>query len=661
MLFKSDKSQITIFIILGLAMFTLVFVSIYFAVSTQVVSDTPVLRRTPVSFRDYVEICLEDVSRVAIMNLGYQGAYIELPSFVRSDLSSFISLDSQSRFGIPSWFYKGSYRIPSFNDMSLEISSIVEERLLLCLDGFSGFNEKFDVEQKSPLVASTTISENTVFVEIDYNIDVISKDSLQIESYESFNVIHNVKLGKMHELGKRIVYSEVKNTNFEQSLIDLMSMNPEIPITTMTFSPRPDEWYLDNIEREIDLMIYNYLTLVRFEGTNHIPFLADESVYQRFRGFNLLDYRAGNIPEGRPDDAYEYFNLYYNPLDLPNDYDYSSIDFSDISVNVKYYPSDNLRVVARPNTGGILRTSMARFPGTPIQFPLQVGHFTYDVDFLLEINMYDEYAFSGDGYVLRFALPVSIRSNMPNKDSQGFVLQEAPVQFENPCDDLDGDYRIRVQGLEGGIDGLDLRGARISFDCISFGCSLGTTRAEYGTYMLSTGLPSTCSGGFFNVEKEGYLPVQVQHLGQRDVVIELQKVETFSVDVAVHSSQNLGFSRPLRDYEIALVRIVPFEHGEEQVILIEQNSDEFIELLADNGKYMIDIVLIDDATNHIIGGYKGPFEYDYTDTFSRRNILLSLVEYNPRPIPLSPEAQFMIMEYIENGEYTDALIPRFFS
>ena len=662
MLINLKKAQITIFILLGLALFAIVSLSIYFSMSTQTISETQAFRRTPTSFRDYVEICLEEVSRTALLNVGFQGGYIELPFSMRMDSDSFLRYDSQGFFGVPAWFYKGSFRIPSLTDIELEISSVVERDLNICLDEFSGFRESYDVIEKSPLFVVTTISDDAVFVEAEYEIDVISRSSDQTESFSVFTHNHDVKLGTIHELAKRIVHSEVENTNFENAMIDLIAANPDIPLTHMSFSAKPESWYVENIIREIELMIFYNMQLVRFRGTNHPPFEAPNSEYEKFRGLTVLDLRQDRIPEGRPYDAYEYFNLFFDPNDLPDDYDAREISFSDIGAAVKYHPNRNLNVNVNPSTAGVMRTNMARFPGTPIPFPVQVGHFTYDVNYMVEINLFDENAFSGNGYLFRFALPVSVKSNEPNKEYQGFSLSSAPSQFTDPCDETEGLYTIQVTGMKGGMTDIVLDGVDVSYDCIIFGCYLGSTAAEQGTYMLSTGLPSACSGGFINLEKEGYLSARQQHLGNDEIIIEMQKVEEFDVIVDVRHRDHLFLAEPLRESLTAILRVTPEKYGEEQVFVFDASAEpQKITLLADNGKYLIDLLLIediDDDTDWIIGGYKGVFEYDYSDTFLRNELVVSAVEV-PIVIPFTPERQFEVMEFIEQGSYLEEVKPRF--
>ncbi|MFP4656531.1 MAG: hypothetical protein ACLFNK_03040 [Candidatus Woesearchaeota archaeon] len=659
--YSSRKSQVSIFIIAGMVVLSLIGIAIYFATATQQVVDTQTFRKTPTSFRDYVEICMEDTTESALNNIGFQGGYLELPYYIRANDDAFISLGSRDEFGIPSWYFKGESRVPTIEGMEREISGYVEDNIHSCLYDFEGFSE-YNVTEREPIDVDTVISDDKVSVEAYYPIDVSAEKASQTDYYEDFHADVRVKLGRMHELGKRIVHSEARNTNFEMELFNQMSAHPDIPITHQSFSARQERWSVDEIREEINLLIFYNLQRVRFKGTDYPDFDLPEDEYERFEGHDALDVKEGNIPEDVPADSYDYFNLFFDPNELPEDYDMDSeMSFEDIAAIVKYYPDDYLSVNIRPSSAGMISTNMLRLPNLGIPFPIQMGHFTYDVDFLVEINLVDEDAFQGDGYVFRFALPVSIKSNLPDKEADSFTLESEPVQFEDPCDDVTGEYTIEVLGRVGGYTNNPLRGAEISYDCLQFGCKLGETRAEAGTYRLTTGIPSSCSGGFINVEKEGYLPVREQHVqDQKDIQIDMKKLETYTVDVEKRRSNALSSAQPIGDDEVVVGTLDPADHDE--VIAFEFVPGEplpEIELIEDGAEYEVDLLLID-RDGSVTGGYKGDFEYDYMDATGRNKIVFSVAELSPTPLPVDkPENQMEIFEYIESDKYQEEAHPRF--
>ena len=658
---NNRKSQVTIFIIAGLVVISLVGIVIYFATATQQVSQGQTFRRTPVSFRDYIEICAEEIAIDAINNIGYQGGYMELPFFIRANDAAFISLGGRREFGVPSWYFRGDLRIPTISSMEIEISNHVEENINNCLSDFSGYSD-YNVTERQPLSVNTVIARDSVSLDIDYPVDVIADRASQSEFYEDFNVDISVKLGKMHELARRIIYSEIRNMNFERELFNLMSMHPDIPITHQSFSPRQERWSLEDIRNEINLLIFYNLQRVRFKGTDYLPFDLPERDYERFSGYTALDAAEGRTPNNAPEDAYDFFNLFYDPNDLPENFNADRrMSFDDIKAIVRHHGIDYLSVNARPSSGGMLVTNFARFPVMNIPFPIQMGHFVYDVDLLLEINLLDEDAYRGRGFVFRFAMPVSIKSNAPSKESVAFNLESNPVFFDDPCNELQGDYIFDVVGLQGGMLNQPLRGAEISYDCIQFGCSLGQTRAESGTYRLSSGIPVGCSGGFINVQKDGYLPKRIQHLGnQENVRIHLDKLETFTVQVNTRPSFDLSQSRPVDHHHVVIGVLEP--HDYDDFIAFEYVPGEplpEIELLADNGLYDVQLFMID-YDGAIAGGYTGEFSYNYYHTAGRNRIVFSVAEYSPTPMPLRlPENQLKVMEYLDSEVYVDSIAPRF--
>jgi hypothetical protein len=656
----SKRAQVTLFIIVGLVLVIFTSLAVYISTSSNQVSETQTLERVPTSFTDYIELCIENTAQEAITTLGAQGGYIQVPTFIRIDDQAFISYDPRNQFGVPAWYYKGEYRIPSIGDMETQISRYVENRLDVCLSGFEAFSD-YDVTEKTMPEATTKIADRSVFVDVSYDVDVVAKGS-QVDSFDRFTVTLPVKLGLMHELAQRIVYSEVKNTNFENELINLMSANPDVPITGMSFSGRPETWTVEEVANEIKALIFYNFQGVRFKDTDFIPFEETEGTYERYRGFDLMDYREGRLPsQEAPSDAYDFFNLYFDPNDLPSDYPYEEEDFSMLRTAVKFYPNNDFRIIVRPSSGNLMTSNMATFPGTEIPFPLQVSHFTYDLDFLLELNVLDPDAFTNEQFVFKFALPVSLRKNEPDKETPAVTFYEAPVQFDNPCDSLTDDkVDVRAIGLFAGIDNMELDDVSVSYDCLKFGCYLGQTDSDGGSYRLYTGIPDSCSGGFINLEKEGYLPARKQLIDQDLLRIEMHKMKTFKLEVENTLSNRMGIPEPLDEEYSVIVRIDPYTY--EDTIIQEITSDTTnatVDLLADEGNYFLDILLLDTEYEQVIGGYRGNLTYTYADTIGRDTLKLKVVEYSPRQIPFTAESQLAVMQYINDGLYRSSIKPEF--
>ncbi len=654
------KAQVTLFIALGLVIFILVSVSIYFMTSTKQVAETQTIRRTPTSFQDYIEICLEDTARQAVRNIGSRGGYLEIPYFIRNDRNAFIALDPKAVFGIPAWYYKGEFRIPTVSEMETEISGYVQENIGNCFESYDAYEKSYNVTERSGKEVTTSISKSTVFINLDYAVDVVAEKASQTGSYDAFTVTLPVKLGQMHELAKRITHSERLNANFENELIDLMSGHPDVPITQMDLSCFPEEWDVSAVRDTIKNLVYYNLQRVRFKGTRHASFEQDVSDYERYGGFNLMDMREGRLPDNVPDDSYEFFNLFFD-IEPPTSYRGEDYDFSSLRTAVKYYPDQNFNFIVRPSSGGRMRSSMAQFPGTDIPFCVQMSHFTYDVGFLIEIDIYDESAFGDEGFLFRFALPVNIKSNAAEKEDYLFNTLEAPAQFDDPCEDLEGEYRIKATGIEAGIDNMELKDVDLSYDCRAFGCYLGKTKAERGAYQLITGLPSTCSGGLINAEKDGYLPARIQHRGDaEDITIEMRKIRNFNTSIIIRPSSDLGQRRVLDNDEAVIVRMAPDDHDHEvNMIFDSETQTNLAELVVDEGDYRIEAYLYDEDSNNIYGGYIGNFTYSFADTGSRDRLELPIVRYAPTPLPFNDMAQLQVIQYIRDGSYVEALPPRF--
>lgn len=658
---NTKKGQITVFIILGLFVLVFSLLFIYFRSSGTEISETQGIQRTPSSFEDYIETCLSYTAEDAIKILGSQGGYTVLPDFITRGERSFISLDANGVFGIPSWFNNGKYVIPPIPAMEKEIAYHVETNMDTCLAGFASFAENYEIVKKGDGNASVSISDENVLVLYDYPIEVTTKDDAQTQTFSKFQVNVPVQLGKMHELAKRIIYSENDNFFFEKEIVDLMSADGDIPITGIEFSCSPKTWFVNDVEQELKKDIYYNFPMIRFKGTGYSPFVEPEENYAPFAGKTLLDYRAGDIPKDKPSDAYEFFNLFFDPNELPDDYNPERMDFSGIGTGVKFYPDNYFAFRASPSAGTLMASQLANFPGTDIAFLcLQMNHFTYDVDFLLEVDLYDKKAFYDDGFMFRFAIPVTIKSNEPSKDAIGFSKRiSTPRFFEDSCDDLTGTYDIRARGLFMGIDNLDLDKAEVDFDCIKFGCKLGVTHNDGGAYRLVTGLPSSCSNGFISVKRDGYLPAKIQYQEGTDITVDLKKVKDVEVKVIKHAADNLYATSELDEDDFVVLRITPYDYDD---TLIAQFTNEeptaSVSLVEDYGNYYIDAMLIDDENNRILGGYKGNFTYEYSDSAGKDVLELNIVEFQTS-LPFTAEKQMGIINYIDGDEYQSIVRPRF--
>ena len=181
-----------------------------------------------------------------------------------------------------------------------------------------------------------------------------------------------------------------------------------------------------------------------------------------------------------PADAYEYFHYY---LDI------TKADYSDLGVRIEYNPDWGMEIAARPSDGGILRTATGQGDKDFLRaLCFQFYHFTYDVNYPVLITIRDDDSFSGRGYRMRFALPVQIIHNAPDRADRGTNLFE--TGGTTYCDSDGPLADIRVKGSEDGFSGIDLDGVDLTYDCLKYQCPIGTTQADGGIFRLRTKLPS---------------------------------------------------------------------------------------------------------------------------------------------------------------------------
>ena len=226
---KTKKSQVTLFIIAGLLILLFVSLTIYYR---QVILKEPELLQPEYQpVKDYIQECIADLGADAINLLGSQSGYIEIPNEIKLE-KSYVSLTPLALLKIPYWDYKSKSRIPSIDLMQRQISDYVIENIDLCLNDFQPFQKQFEINQQTDLKITTTIAEEEVIVEANQRIRVknIAKDDLVY--LQNYNAKIPVRLKQMYDLGRRILQEENRKLFLENITMDLMALNPEIPLNS---------------------------------------------------------------------------------------------------------------------------------------------------------------------------------------------------------------------------------------------------------------------------------------------------------------------------------------------------------------------------------------------------------------------------------------------
>ncbi|MFC1691473.1 hypothetical protein ACFL0W_04810 [Nanoarchaeota archaeon] len=413
---KNKKSQITVFIILGLLIVTAGFVIFSVQRSTQkeipldVIIEDVEPEILPV--KTFVESCLNKLSKEAILKLGSHGGYIDplLTTYVdmgfNFDIVNPAEADgvtlSYNQFSfVPYWFYLKSpsecldcqwsiNNIPPNELIEYEIAAYVETNLPVCLDDFKGFEyQNFVVEEQSPPRARAMLAETDVVVGLEYPLEV--RRGERKSEFKNYVVKHQVNLRRILQLSKAIAVTEANYNYLEYVLSHIITINSGIdanllpPIGDADSSFSTTTWILPMVEMKLKDLIRDNIPLLQLNGTKGVE-----------------------KPEFNDDYLQGIYDVFW--LDL------FETSFEELGVSFIYDPSWNIYIDIKPRDGNRLTPESVRSSfGVPFVPSYQSNTYTfyYTVGLPLVIEVKDDEAFDKEGYSFLFAIEANLKNNRP--------------------------------------------------------------------------------------------------------------------------------------------------------------------------------------------------------------------------------------------------------
>lgn len=677
------RGQISIFLIVSLV--TVIAVGTILFARHALLVKQPVIDPFVEPVKRYTQTCIESTARNGLDRIGQQAGYVVVPQFILSDSRAYANYGPLK---IPFWFLDGQERIPSFEYIQSELASYVEKNIGRCLQNYSYFENDFIIDTGEPKV-KVSVTEEDVIVELAMDVSVSDRLQEKKVRLQKFEGAVNVPLKRMYQLASDILQAENERAFFENVTIDLMAMNENIPFTGFEFKCGKLQWKLTDIQKEIDDMLYFHLPKVRFKGTDFEPFLAPDKEYEYFRQFTLEKAEEGKYPDKEPpEDAWDYFHLV-----LPLEGKYPGFRAGTL------YPHGQMQIRARPSDGNTLYADSGSGPSLLRFVCFQLYHFSYDVNYPVIVYVRDDTS----GYVFRFAIPVIVDHNAPDRTSRSFGTYQAPIPFSGACDSLNGiKYSISASGFDtvAGIPDFPLI-ANISFHCYKYRCELGRTLPDEdaaGKRRLLTQLPDNCVGGYVIAEADGYLPAQVQVTTDKEasgiIQLQLTAVKNLSLDIVkkpvfYETGEVRDEQLALREDESVLLtlrayripELLPYPDYFVQAYFdgnVSQNDDTAsVKLIAADTLYRLDATLIrkargnvgssssniggsDNNGDRIIGGWRGNFTISAADVLAGKAFRLAVADIRPTPIT---DAQLgdAVVFLEENDNYRQQLRPKVIS
>ena len=658
---KMKKAQVSQFMLIGIILLLAVSVVIYIQENSLLFRPSVVMPANVRPVAEFIEECIEERGTEALIIAGQQSGYINLPDFIAFNPAAYIPYGGMK---LPYWYYNGQNIFPTLEKIGEELSTYLDTSILTCIDDLNAFKKEFNIDVIKQPETTTIIGSKDVRFNVEYFVKLEDKRNKTNTNLAEFSKVIPIALGDVHEFAVELLNKENEQMFFEQATIDLMGMNKDIPFTGLGFecTGGPMEWQVSDISREIRESLANDIQRIKVKNTDHSPFLADESVYEKIEEFTLEDTihvdldgevtLSNSIPVDVPLDAYDYFHYFWD----------AGIGDTNLRVSFAYYPEFGVNLKVRPVNNGVMKSSTAKAAKLIDFLCIHMYHFSYDLDYPVEVMIRDDDSLNGEGYVFRYGFPVIINHNTPNRQKLTKSIYESipsGKDYTRACEDnLGSKYTFTAVGFdeygeEGDLDGID-----IIYDCFKTTCPLGTIQNVGGIRKLESTLPEGCANSYIEASKENYLTIRQQILIEDDYLVQ----------IALPRLQEFGFTLVIQEYDPdtetfgdekdftgkASVSLFLDDPKMEERYLLEDNST--INLLYQPSTYNLEIYVLDEM-DELIGGYKGEWIISYLDFQGKDKIVFKALEYIPKPT--TDEEKTDMVTFLLEGNYTEELKPRF--
>lgn len=646
------KGQVTIYVIVGILL--LLGVSLYFLLIPQRTSPVSFLEknRDLVVIEDYVQICLEQTTKDALMLLGRQGGYIQVPDDAQHNPRYGLSLNPARSSVTPVWVSNGKVLIPSEETMIEQMETYIEENMQTCIGALRTLNNKNQITVGENPQAQVIISDSDVSVKLKFAF--YREDNSGMSTKDDFTYSVAIPLRSIMKSASDMALAIHNDEFLSYATLNLMSISdPLIPLSNIQFRCGPSpEWSEQNVRKDLQRLLTYMAARIRVQGSvNMLPFERAESEYAAFAQYapsDTLSYE--NVEDvyeklgGLPDDSYEYLHWYYRS-NLANTFSQNKMD-----VGFSYEPSYGLEMSIKPNDNGKLKAKSAAGQSQYLRFfCIHSYHFTYDLiaPFMVNVKIADAFE-DGEDFILRFGAHAVLDNNIPTNTYHQFDFSSPEEGSRDFCQETRRDpTAIFVQNA---ITGEPLLGAQVRFECVTKYCDLGKTTSQYnGVLFLQAKTPLACTGGSFYVNKTGFVPKETDVYDRIPQTVEVDLLPIADVSWRVRLGKNAPavVTKDISNGKLALIHLKALNYDYETYTSYAENEYAPLQLLnAPSVDYNVTIIVYD-ANDNIIGGYMDTVTLKNTD-LSRRVIFYAYDFVQPQ----KTDAQILrTYSFLENKTY----------
>jgi len=622
----NKRGQVTLFIIIGIVMLMSIALFLYFKGIIAVGEEPEAISPELMPIKNYIDMCLEDVSRDGITAIGLNGGYIKFPPEIENNPASYLSILPINALKLPYWWYDGISSIPREDFIISQIREHVKDGVKDCVD-FSVFKD-FDIEEKNELEVDVEFARNGVIVRADYPLLIRNKLNNTQSELSEFSATVPVRLKQVYDLAREIMEKENAENFLEEKTIDLITLDREIPTTDLEATCEKREWRLPQIRTKLQKLLRVNLPYIKIEGTAY-----DEDAYV-----------PNPFGDSTFNDSYYGYHYVWHVTDLL---------YPDTHVSFSYDDKWPLVLNARPSNNGILKSNMQRGGDYLSFFCLQLWHFTYDAVYPVKVTIVDDKTKEHDSYVFNYAFKVSVDHNQPFRENFATRVLEGTDRptSEEFCDGYGKNILIYT---DDNTTAEPITDVNITFSCGRYVCDMGQS------YWMGLGAAAGiekkfpyCVNGVLRGKREGYEDAQMFIASNKDgkiYTIYMNPIkEISSYTVVKHPSSNPNIEERLAPDEMATIII---SNGTFETYGSYPGEGFPIKLKAkDDYTYYTTIYLVNGE--NLIGGYSGSWDVSWDELRTARTIKFHTIVQDP---PGSNEAEryaFMAGLAAESGKVAE--------
>jgi hypothetical protein len=634
------RGAVSLFIIVGLVILLTVGLIYYI---TKGVIPLPGQPNEIKDLKTFTDACIANSAENALSIIEVQGGYIELPQKIKKTPGSYIDMG----FKIPYWYYNGEDRMPTKKMMEIELSNYMNKNLAVCLNNFSSFKGRYRVSAGN-IATEATVYDKSVSFKVNYPLNVSVAGQDKVYYLSSFSNEVESKLGLLHRLAQAIMKKENQDAFLENYTDEMIACSDWLPYEGMEFSCGPKTWLVKDMKPYIQTMIMHNLHFLMFENTY---------------------YKETGMP---------YYDKQYKVNAA------SGSAYKKIQVSTIYNPDWPTELEVLPSKNGVVKANefkIADYIGTCVK----VYHHKYSLNYPVLFRLTDT---ENPEEVFYFATPVIMRRNLPDRHSEvppwpeeidtlgsskfcanttteTEYLTDSSGKFYTRQTERDNKpYQLNIYAVNtllGSSPQASLPGVKISYQCVQFMCSIGTTAYHLSNGLLESSLASlygkfpACSGGLIIAEKPGYLKAIQQVSADTEnnnsqVTVQMVPLKQFDYAIRVMEDKNgVVTKRALAEGESAIITLKNIDAGYEQTIVYPTDDEYYTNLTIPIAEltYSLDIKLIKDDL------YLGGLELNWTpqlrELMAARHVMFFAVKKETLLSSPTAEEAASLIEYTQKN------------